>query len=236
MEQKYGGDYYDQLQENYDIVSSKRSAYLKAIDQLVIDNVNYIQKHPITWIDIGCGDGKRTKNLYDSLPRIKVLDCIEESNAMANIASEELSGICRRFIHSSVEFASIAENEYNLATCLWNVIGHAKNRHEFLKSIYACLKDDGFLFIDANNRYNISEYGLFAVLKNIFGDLLGISDGFFPLSINGVSTNVYIFNERELRNALSIAGFKKIDVCYVNYRTGLKANRLNGQIVFTAYK
>ena len=232
----YSGEYYDELQKSYETLSDKRSDYIKAVDKYIIENINLMDINNLNWIDIGCGDGRRTKYLYCNLKNIENLDCVEESKVMAREANKNLNGIHQKIFNSAVETAPLAPLRYHVATCLWNVIGHTSKRHEFINSIYSCLKVGGVLFIDANNRFNISEYGLLPVLRNIILSKLGIKNGYFKLSVNKVSTNVYIFEKKELKRLLLNVGFKRVDIRYLNYKTGKRGNWLNGQMVFKAYK
>lgn len=236
MEEKNSRRYYDKLQATYASLCDGKQNYLRAVNSYIVNDIKSSYDRPISWIDIGCGDGKRTRTIYEALEKVNIVDCVEESSVMAIAAKSNLMGIYRNIINKPTEYASLQKGEYDVATCLWNVIGHAQDKYAFIDSIYECLKNNGVLFMDANNRFNVAEYGLFSVFRNIILSFLGISNGTFKLENNGVSTEVYIFEEQELRKILANAGFNQIETAYFNYRTGLKTNWLQGQIMIKAYR
>ena len=236
MGNKSSEKYYDKLQPQYRSLSEKKAKYLNAVDKYIENSIKTERQSSVDWIDIGCGDGNRTKALHKKMNNINILDCIEESSEMADVATKTLEGIYRNLFNYAAENAPIDSNRYDLATCLWNVIGHAKDKQEFVNTIYKFLKEDGVLFLDANNRFNISEYGILRVLRNILLNFLGIANGLFELSFKGERTEVYIFEAKELTKILLNAGFKDIEVIYFNYRTGVKTGWMRGQIIIQAYK
>ena len=147
-----------------------------------------------------------------------------------------------KFINASIEnYAHLDEQSVDIALCLWNVLGHVRNNKlpKAIENTYAALKDDGLLLLDVNNRYNIKQYGLRNIFKNIFFDLWPFqnSKGDFPLKMNGIKSIVHIFTKKEIQRILSKAGFRNVDYIYINYENGrIEKSQFTGQLLIIAKK
>ena len=120
-----------------------------------------------------------------------------------------------------------------MITALWNVIGHTDNPVKFVKDAYAMLDHDGLLLFDANNRYNIRQYGVFAVICNAISDILGLgTKGFFKLRTNAPNefTSVYIASPNEIRRACKMLVGAKFNIFFLDYSTGRPTTCLEGQM------
>ena len=112
-----------------------------------------------------------------------------------------------------------------------------------LKNIAGLMSGDGILFLDVNNRYNVTHYGLMSVLRNIIKDIF-ISDdsnGDFDLNFNTekgqIHTKVHIFSPSEIESLVKTAGFVILKRKIINYKTGRKSSSvLGGQLVYKLCK
>jgi SAM-dependent methyltransferase len=229
-------DYYNKWSaEEFDLYSRSKENYLKAIDQLILEVVPTEQ----TIIDIGSGSGTRINKLSSKLRPAKLL-CVDSSEEMVKKCQKDQLPVVKYDIScGQLE----CHGKFDFAFCLWNVLGHIdseKGRDLALKYIFGSLKLGGHLIIDVNNRYNIKNYGLKSVLKNVLFDKLGLSRGDFDLKLVGSSsviTRVHVFTKREMIKLLKKAGFKIEKIQYFNYATGEEEKESwSGQILVIARK
>ena len=125
---------------------------------------------------------------------------------------------------------------------MWNVIGHistSEKRVIALRNLAKLAGPEGEIFLDVNNRYNISNYGVISVFRNIFKDF------FYPTTGNGdflvdvglgnnrIRTMGHIFNPNEIENLFIKSGLKIIKRKIINYKTGCEGrNVFGGQLVY----
>jgi len=229
-------DYYDKWSaEEFDLYSKSKKNYLEAIDRLIL------KKIPIgkTIIDVGSGSGTRIKKLSGKLQPKKLL-CVDSSDEMVKKCQKDQLSVIKYDISSGqVE----CHDKFDFVSCLWNVLGHvdsSEGRTLAIKYMFDSLKPGGRLIIDVNNRYNIKNYGLRSVLRNIYSDKFGLSKGDFDLKLSGNSsmiTKVHVFTKKEIIRLLEKIGFKIEEVKYFNYSTGEEEkNSWSGQITIIAQK
>lgn len=229
-------DYYNKWSaKEFDLYSRSKENYLEAIDQLILEVVPTGQ----TIIDIGSGSGTRINKLSSKLRPTKLL-CVDSSDEMVKECQKDQLPVVKYDISSG---QSEHHGEFDYAFCLWNVLGHIdseEGRGRALKYIFSSLKLGGRLIIDVNNRYNIKNYGLKSVVKNVLFDKLGLSRGDFDLKLVGSSsmiTRVHVFTKKEMIRLLKKAGFKIEKIRYFNYSTGEEEKESwSGQIVVIARK
>ena len=220
--------YYNEIDLSAEAEKSFR--YLEAIDKLIISHVDY---RPHGYLDLGCGDGSRGQRLIAALKPFSSV-FIDSSPEMIRKAALLGEAEC---LNQSIA-ALRCKNKYDLITCLWNVLGHIENKETRLKSlkkIRDSLTPKGLFFIDFNNRYNISHYGVFSVLRNLIKDLFTREgSGWFPLNS---SSSVYIHNFIEARTLLQQAGFIIKKSYNINYKTGHQSSYpCTGQTFFVVTK
>jgi SAM-dependent methyltransferase len=224
--------YYTQLGPSYREVALKRSDYNRAVDSLVAQLAQ--NKKDSSWLDIGTGNGDRLLQLLKIIGTAPSVICLEPSKFMYEEAQKKL-GSNALVINSALDAYSDEERKkFSMVTALWNVIGHTDNPVKFVEDAYAMLDQDGFLLFDANNRYNIREYGIFAVMRNAISDILGLdTKGLFKLRTNDANefTNVYIASPNEIRRACRMLDGAKHNIYFIDYRTGKPTNCLGGQMV-----
>lgn len=235
----YSSDiFYTQFAGSYRKYSATRRAYLSAVNDFIKREVGFVK----TIVDVGSGDGKRSSlisNLLDS----KNLTLIDNSIGMINLAKNIRDAVVIKGDISSTEFES--DNKYDVALCLWNVLGHiASDKREIaLKNLASLIHSQGIIFLDVNNRYNVSHYGIKNVLRNICKDIFvpRKSNGDFELNINTdkgkINTTVHIFNSYEIERLFKSAGLTILKREIISYDTGeIKNNFWNGQLVYKLTK
>ena len=225
---------------------SKSYARYALTKQAFIDAVNnFIKKETSTektMIDVGAGDGKRSKLISDSIG-VEYLTLLDNSDGMVDLAKKISNSSVIKADISSKDFK--LEKKYDVVLCLWNVLGHivAENREIALKNIASIVEDNGVIFLDINNRYNISHYGIGSVVRNILKDIFipRKSNGDFNLKIDTdgkqISTIVHIFNPFEIEHLFKLAGLSVLKRKIINYKTGeIKNNFWEGQLVYKLKK
>ena len=230
---KSSKEYYDSIAKIYNIQSNEKLSFLNAIDNLIIEKM---KGHPnLNYLDIGSGDGRRALKISNSLKPSK-LSLIEDSNGMLKLIDD------KKVILHEISFFEFNSNEkYDLITCLWNVLGHfpSKNhRLEFFFKIDKLLSNNGILFFDVNNRYNISHYGFENVMNNLVIDRCdNEGNGWFTLENEDAVTNVYIHNPFDIEEYLNGTTLQLIDTFFVNYETGkLEKTFFEGQLLYVIGK
>jgi SAM-dependent methyltransferase len=225
-------NYYDSTVDHYAAMSFARRKYLSGVDQIVIHNLKDIRAENL--LDIGAGDGRRSKYLADALG-ITRLTAVESSLKMAAEAKKRIGE--KNVLVGDVAELGLPEEYFDAVISLWNVFGHISSengRIELLKKISKCLKPNGKCIIDVNNRYNARHYGWVAVVRNIFNDLIRKRDrGWFPIQLNGVEGKVYIHRPAELKSYLSGINLKVESMLYIDYESGdLRKMPWEGQCVY----
>lgn len=228
--------FYDKFARSYSEYSKQRAVYLSAVNKYIVADAD---KKAINLIDIGCGDGLRIKNIATML-KIKNIILLDDST--------EMLSLCSKLHGMEIILQDISDKNFNLekkvdiVLCLWNVIGHILEpdaRKRALKNIYKMMNSDSALYIDVNNRYNVANYGLISVVKNIINDLfISVNaSGDFDLRIKKegdyISTKVHVFNPFEIEKIFKEAGLKIIDRKIIDYSTGKqKFSIFSGQLVY----
>ena len=114
--------YYDSVAPNYVEMSSARSGYLHGIDQFVIQRLSTI--HPGNLLDIGAGDGRRSKYLAETLG-VKQVTVIESSLKMADEARKQIGE--KNVLVGDATTIELPEEYFDAVISLWNVFGHISN-------------------------------------------------------------------------------------------------------------
>ena len=131
--------------------------------------------------------------------------------------------------------------KYDIAICLWNVLGHLGNEQRVLTgltNIRKSVRKNGIVILDINNRHNISQYKIKAVkniIKDVFTYKFANGDIKFNISINGqnIPSYVHIFNKHEIEKLINAAGFEIKSTFYINYANGSFENSpLFGQLCY----
>ena len=230
--------FYSLFAKSYAQYATKRQAYLSSVNNFIKREAGTVK----TMVDVGSGDGKRSKEIANLLG-IDNFTLIDNSEGMVNLSKNIPGATILKNDISNTEFK--LENKYDVVLCLWNVLGHIvfNRRVTALKNLASLVNDKGFIFLDVNNRYNAVHYGIKATLKNIYKDILipRISNGDFELNINTdqepINTIVHIFNPNETKRLFRSAGLKVLKTEIINYKTGDEENNFwSGQLVYKLAK
>lgn len=230
--------FYSRFAKTYAQYSATKQAYLSSVNTFIKQEAGIAE----TMVDVGSGDGKRSKEIANLLG-IDNFTLIDNSEGMINLSKNIPGATVLKDDISSVEFKS--KKKYDVVLCLWNVLGHIvfNRRVNALKNLASLINDKGFIFLDVNNRYNAVHYGIKATLKNMCKDILNpkISNGDFELNIDTdhgqINTIVHIFNPNETEHLFKSAGLKILKQEIINYKTGeVKSNFWSGQLVYKLAK
>lgn len=234
---------YDEIAPYYASYIHTRKAYMAAVDAKIISRINH-GGTSIDILDVGSGDGLRSKEIISSLnvtPRLTQLDESEEmfrhgKTGRGAPVTQVVGDICR-------PPDSLAT--YDIVMALFNVFGHIlpeSRRLQALRSIHKLLRPDSVFIFDISNRYNAAEYGWGTVLRNVATDSfdrgpnrgnhtyrLSVADGVAPLC------TCHFFRPREADRLLRQAGFEIVEKQYLNYRTGQRESLpWRGQLLYVA--
>jgi 2-polyprenyl-3-methyl-5-hydroxy-6-metoxy-1,4-benzoquinol methylase len=209
--------FYDQI--DYSEYYASAHKYLSSIDRLII---RYAPDNIDSYLDVGAGDGVRASKLCKVLrPHRTVL--VDRNHGMFEKCKQLDIGECHQ--SNIVDFD--IDCKFDVITCLWSVLGHLdsqKERQAALNKMKSLLSEQGILFLDLNNRYNIAQYGLLSVIKNIF------RGGWFPLND---SSSVYVHSFWESKALVKKSGLQVMNLFYVNYTSGkLEKYPWSGQTFF----
>jgi 2-polyprenyl-3-methyl-5-hydroxy-6-metoxy-1,4-benzoquinol methylase len=243
-------DLYDEFAPYYGEYAHQRDGYLKTLDDIIINFIESQRRsttldiRSVSMLDVGAGDGKRAFSIANKL-NFKKLTLLD--------SSPEMIKLCKSISDSQVILGDISTNNfflkrenYQIITCLWNVLGHIdtpEKRLLGLKNIYKLTSPGGFIFLDVNNRYNIKNYGVKNVLRNLLKDI------FCPSSDNGdinfvikikskeIFAQVHIFNPYEIESLIRRSGLKLVKKYRIDYSTG-KVSKffLTGQLFYILSK
>lgn len=227
--------YYDDLAESYDAAAAPKANYIGSINRIIQE---HIKGKVTTYLDIGCGNGQRTKEIiYNVQPDSSTL--VDTSREMIRLARQNVPGVSLLCLDP---LSMSNENRFALITALWNVIGHFPNaeyKQKFFQKIHSLLLEEGLFVFDVNNRFNVKCYGMVAVLRNVIRDIvIGSQSGYFELKIPGKSkTRVYIHKPNELEAYIDKAKLDIVNKVYVNYSNGnIEKSPYKGQIVYILKK
>ena len=214
-------EHFNRLANSYDKKSLNRINYLNSIDDLIIDTLNG-QDYKL--LDVGCGTGKRIKELKLKLNINEVYGCDISPN-MINIAKRNIKNV----VLQDMSNLTYSDKEFDVLTCLFNSFGclnTKKKRFVTLKHFNRILKDDGTLFIDVMN---------FCLLAKPFKDN---GDKFFNLNIEDKEVEGYVhgFTHNEMKKLLKESGFK-YNKFIVSYNSGkLHRDNTKGQFFYICKK
>ena len=223
--------YNDHFSVTYSEKAASRINYLDAIDALIIEQT---KKAPKAYLDIGCGDGRRTRKISQSIKANKTVG-IDNSEKMLSFAeTDKLKNI--NFYCAQTEDLMKGDQRFDLITLLWNILVHVpsfKDREKLLKDCEAMLSSNGNIMLDINNRFNISAYGIKNFFKNMILDIFKDEAGWNELEAAADKKHrVYIHSFKELVKIINLSGLKITVVKSVNYETGKRVETNVGKLFF----
>ena len=228
---------YDLFAEQYRSYSDGKKAYIDAVDRQIIerfaDKVSNV-------LDFGAGDGVRGARVYSEL-KAQSLTQVDISDAMVE-KCKALRAADRVF---NVQHSAWLEGqfEFDLAMCLWNVLGHvpgSTDRVAALKQIRSRLAPNGMFIFDVNNRHN-EGYGYLKSIGRRALDFIAPDDSrgdvVFDWEIDGEKfpASGHFFTPAEVKRLLASSGFSPVEIMAVDYSSGTVSARLTkGQLLVVA--
>ena len=233
-------EFYAEFAPWYREYASKKEAYLQSVDDFIKADAN--GKRSI--IDIGAGDGTRLLKILAAMGGSVRAVVIDNSDGMIDLLQKIPNVKVLKADIASPKFHPVGK--YEIVLCLWNVIGHVmteKERIMALKHMAGLLEDDGIIFLDVNNRYNVVQYGFKSVLVNIMKDVLSRDErnGDFALTIEAggkkICTVVHLFSPTEVERLINAAGLKVVQRRMIDYETGKHVDNVwSGQLIYKLAK
>lgn len=229
---------YDRLAPYFSLYSKRKQLYLNSTDKIIL---RLTSKGGGSILDVGAGDGIRGNNIFKKL-KFKSIIFMDSSSKMAYLCRKRFKKNVYKLDVSSSGI-SVVRERFDIILCLWNVLGHMstpKKRLKALINMKKLLKNNGKIFIDVSNRYNIAYYGWLNVLTNMIKDLIFHSErnGEFAynLRINklvSIPSSNHFFTPYEMKTLIEKAGLSIDRQLYVNYSTGLiESTFLKGSLFY----
>ncbi len=229
---------YDRLAPYFSLYSKRKQLYLDSVDKIII---RLIDKKGMHILDVGAGDGLRGNKIFKII-RFKKIVSIDNSSEMISLYKRRFKSKIYKLDICSDD-TTVVLGKFDVVTCLWNVLGHMptpKKRLKALINMKKLLTNNGKIFIDVSNRYNIAYYGWLNVFKNMVKDLIFHSEknGEFDyiLRINklvSIPSSNHFFTPHEMKTLIEKANLSIDRQFYVNYSTGLIENTfLKGSLFY----
>lgn len=236
---KIASGIYDSLAPYYQEYSQKKSAYINAINKLILDN---IPKDAKSLLDVGAGDGTRG---------IAIAKKSKVKTVVLSDISYEMIKMCKRLDvsevwHTKAEDLPQKNIRFDVILCLWNVLGHIDNenkRIQALKKMSLLLSPKGKIFLDVNNRYNAKTYGCSKVIRNLLFDWLRLKKNrgdvqfFWIAGHKKIPAKGHLFTPFEITNLVAQAKLKIQQSYIVDYDNGeIRQSIFNGQLFYILTK
>jgi SAM-dependent methyltransferase len=198
-------------------IAEERRSYLDSIDQLVISRIPPGSR---SMLDVGSGDGARARRIARA-GDIQELVLLEPSVAMQCPDAQ--------FRTMRAEDLHLAEGEFDVITCLWNVLGHifpSAARVEVLRQFARLVSPQGRIFLDVQHRYNVRHYGAIPTALRFLRDQLRWNetngDVVVAWNIEDVRCTArgHVFTHREFGSVAQAAGLDIESRSVVDYATG----------------
>ncbi len=228
-------DLYDALAPYYRNYSDNKSAYLSAVDKFVI---GHIPPGAESLLDVGAGDGIRGMSIAQQTGIKYTVLCDP---------SPEMIRRCKALHPSEVWNVSAEELpdtgiKFDVILCLWNVLGHLKDRASRIKALSRMrelLTDKGIIFFDVNNRHNAASYGWARVIGRLIIDFFNLDeqrgDAVFDWKIGEQTFPAmgHLFTPHEIEGIIKESGLKVKERIAVNYSDGqVSMSILKGQLLY----
>ncbi|MGP0070561.1 MAG: class I SAM-dependent methyltransferase [Bryobacteraceae bacterium] len=210
---------YDRIGPVFARISEKRKSYLDTIDRLVISEIPPGSR---SMLDVGAGDGRRARGIAQARD-IREFVLVEPSVAMQGNNGSDAK---RRTMRA--EELHLVEGEFDVITCLWNVLGHifpSDARQEVLRQFARLASPRGRIFVDVHHRYNARQYGAIPTALRFLHDRLRWNETHGDVVVAWDVENVrcttrgHVFIHREFRS-LAQAGLNIENRFVVDYATG----------------
>lgn len=214
---------YDRIAPQFARLAEQRRAYLDAIDRRIISETPSGSR---ALLDIGAGNGSRSRRIAQA-GKITELVLLEPSVRMQPTGL--LSPPDTRILSLRAEELGSVRGEFDVITCLWNVLGHIfpqASRIEVLRQSARLLSPRGRMFLDVSHRYNARHYGVLPSVKRFFRDCISpgetAGDVVVAWDVGGAlcSTRGHVFTHSEVQLLCRAAGLSIEKKLVVDYATG----------------
>lgn len=208
---------YDRIAPVFARIAEKRRSYLDSMDQLVISE---IPPGSCSLLDVGSGDGRRARGIAQAR-NISELVLVEPSVAM------QRGDAAVRTMRA--EELHLIDAEFDVITCLWNVLGHifsSAGRLEVFHQFARLVSPQGRIFVDVHHRYNARHYGAIPTALRFLHDRLSWNetngDVVVVWNVEEVlcTTRGHVFTHGEFRSLAQAAGLNIETRFVVDYATG----------------
>lgn len=226
---------YDALAPHYRDYARGKDAYLRAVDDLILQ---HLPAAPERVLDVGAGDGVRGISLARRMGARHVV-LAEPSPEMVKLC--RATGADEVWQCTAQELPNSAER-FDVILSLWNVLGHVPTpdeRSKALSRMSKLLAPGGRIFIDVNNRHNAAAYGAWRVgLRRLIDAIKpdpARGDVSFEWRVNGsvVPGMGHLFTPQEMTELMQGCGSGIIRRMTVDYATGKVAESpFKGQLLF----
>ncbi len=228
---------YTRIASGFIRISESRRSYLEQVDNWII---RQFPNDARSMLDVGAGDGGRAEKIAASCG-IRRLVLLEPSIGMRELAARRAETWPIR-----AEELGDVKDQFDVITCLWNVIGHVSSRQrraEVISHFSRLLRPGGTLFMDVNHRYNASEYRILPTLLRFLKDKLRPDERNGDVTVqwrlDGVTwaTNGHVFTDREVRTLIRQAGLKVRQRVVIDYSSGhIRRRPTGGNLLYTAVR
>ena len=211
---------YGRIAPEFARLAAVRRAYLDAVDRIIAAE---IPPGGESLLDVGAGDGSRARRIAQSAGLTELV-LLEPSAAMRGSAAPGAKVWTLR-----AEDLHTVEAEFDVITCLWNVLGHifpSLARTEVLCQLARLITPHGKVFVDVNHRYNARHYGVMPTALRFLRDSLlpGDSNGDVTVAweVDGAraTTTGHVFTDGEFRSMARAAGLTVERRWVLDYATG----------------
>jgi 2-polyprenyl-3-methyl-5-hydroxy-6-metoxy-1,4-benzoquinol methylase len=199
-------------------------------------------------LDVGCADGVRGHHLFTNArgSEIWMMDNCQEMCERAR-QIEGMSGEHILNFDITQDTQNHLPNDYfDVVWCLWNVLGNIAEyprRIEALAHMKEVMRQNGRIFIDVNNRYNLANYGWKILTENLFNDIIrpNRNNGTVEYKIKvtdnkEIDSYCHFFNPKELPEIFKELDLKVLKSVYVDYTTGALTHQWGGQMFYVVEK
>ncbi len=232
--------FYDAYARSYSTYLDRHRRYFDSVEAIIFDAT--VGRGTVSLLDVGTGTGERLSRLVSEIRPNRVV-AIDESPEMATLARTNCpSAEVLTMPLAGPEFAAAVSGQFDLVTCLSNVLGHvpADQLLSGLQQIESVLRPGGVFIFDVNNRYNAVNYGTLRVIRNRLRDSIFRGNGEFVAThgkgADEVRTPVHLFTRAEVVSLLRSAGFAIEMIAFRNYETGRKTCQFGGSMVVKAVR
>jgi len=215
---------YDAFAPFYSAYANTRAPYLRKVEDVVIAHA----RRSRSLLDVGAGDGSRALRIAHAakLARVVLMEPSAGMRSQCPPGVEVWPYGVSEIPHFGLQFEVI--------TCLWNVLGHLEGPQErasALAQLRKMLVPQGMVFLDVSHRYNAESYGWSSTFLRMAADFFLRSKKQGDVAVvwkageQIIRTTGHVFTHGEIKRLVSSAGLKILKRWIISYETG-RENKL----------